>query len=107
MPVQRPPDQPRGPDVRLRVPARPNQVLVVRELVRGLEASLLSAPGLSQAMQTAISEAANNVVTHAYPDGDGVLEVDLRLGGRVEAIVRDRGWASTSTRPRAAVITSG
>ena len=44
-------------------------------------------------MKTAVSEACNNVVLHAYGDGgDGPLKVTLRLDGdRVVAEVRDHG----------------
>jgi anti-sigma regulatory factor (Ser/Thr protein kinase) len=43
-------------------------------------------------LKTAVSEACNNVVMHAYGDGVGPMTVDFELGGgEIEVSVRDRG----------------
>ncbi len=78
-------------ELRLRVPAEPENVLVVRELLRGIDPLLARRPGLSEAVQTAVSEAANNVVMHAYRGGVGPLEVEVSLHGPLEIRVRDWG----------------
>jgi len=76
----------------LRVPAEPENVIVVREMLRGIDSLLMARAGLSESVQTAVSEAANNVIMHAYQDGPpGPLEVDVSLEGRLEIRVRDQG----------------
>ena len=43
-------------------------------------------------VRTAVSEACNNVVLHAYDGGEGPLEVDVRVGeGEIWVAVRDQG----------------
>ena len=78
-------------ELSLRLPALPENVVVVRELLRGVEPLLRPRPGLSEAVQTAVSEAANNVVVHAYGDVPGPLQVDVSLGRALEVHVRDWG----------------
>ena len=78
------------PDLSLRVPAVPENVIVVRELLRGIEA-LLPRRGLSEAVLTAVSEAANNVVVHAYEGAVGPLEVAVSIQDGLEVSVRDWG----------------
>lgn len=79
------------PELSLRVPALPENVIVVRELLRGLDPLLSGRPGLSEAVQTAVSEAANNVVMHAYHGAAGPLQVDVMLTDGLEVRVRDWG----------------
>jgi anti-sigma regulatory factor (Ser/Thr protein kinase) len=55
------------------------------------EAVELSEPDLHD-IRTAVSEACNNVVQHAYPEGEGPLEVDVGVAeNRLDVVVRDRG----------------
>jgi anti-sigma regulatory factor (Ser/Thr protein kinase) len=67
-------------------------VLLVRQALRGLADTVgLDAVELND-ISTAVSEACNNVVSHAYPDGEGPLEVELRASSEgLEVVVRDRG----------------
>lgn len=79
------------PELSLRLPAEPENVIVVRELIRGVQRLLAVRPGLSEAVLTSVSEAANNVVMHAYDGTVGPLEVDVSLRGPLEVLVRDHG----------------
>ena len=79
------------PNVRLTIASRPENVALVREVLAGLADAVDFGRSLEDA-KAAVSEACNNVVVHAYPGGDGPLEVDIRLrAGELEVVVRDRG----------------
>jgi anti-sigma regulatory factor (Ser/Thr protein kinase) len=80
------------PNVRLELLSRPENPLLVREMLAGLaEAVELNEPDLHD-IRSAVSEACNNVVQHAYPEAEGPLEVDVSLAeARLDVIVRDRG----------------
>jgi serine/threonine-protein kinase RsbW len=87
------------PQLKLSLPARAENVIVVRQAVAGLgEAIGLSEQRLAD-LKTVVSEACNNVVLHAYEEGeDGPLEVEANtdeLGIDVE--ISDQG---TGFRPR-------
>ena len=86
-------------DLYLRVPARAESVVVVRQMLRGLAGLFAGRPGLADCVQTAVSEAANNVVLHAYPRDVGPLEVEVSLGGPLEVRVRDRGVGLGAATP--------
>jgi anti-sigma regulatory factor (Ser/Thr protein kinase) len=67
-------------------------VTLVRSVLAGLGDALALDPELLDDVKTAISEACNNVVLHAYGDEPGPLLVELAIGrDRVEALVRDHG----------------
>lgn len=84
-------------DLFLRVPARAENVVIVRQMLRGLDPLLALRPGLSDCVQTAVSEAANNVVMHAYGGAVGPLEVEVSLGGPLEIRITDHGVGSDLT----------
>jgi anti-sigma regulatory factor (Ser/Thr protein kinase) len=81
------------------LPARAENVAVVRHAVAGLGERLGMDEAAVADLKTVVTEAAMNVVVHAYPEGsEGVLEVDAFAedeGLTVE--VRDRGMG---IRPR-------
>jgi serine/threonine-protein kinase RsbW len=81
------------------LPARADNVAVVRHAVAGLGERLGMDEAAVADLKTVVTEAAMNVVVHAYPDDvDGLLEVDAFAedeGLTVE--VRDRG---SGIRPR-------
>ena len=78
------------PDVRLRLRNVPENVALVRQALTGLAGSIGIDDGLLSDMKTAVSEACNNVVLHAYDDGAGPLEVYVCPGQHeVAVIVRD------------------
>jgi len=80
------------PNVRLDLPSRPENVLLVRESLTGLaEAAGIAGADLSD-VRTAATEAANNVVLHAYPGGEGPMEVEIDIAeGFLSVCVRDHG----------------
>ena len=81
-----------GPDVRLRMPARPEGVAVVRQALAGMADALDVDAAVLADMKMAVSEACTNVVVHAYEDSDGVLEVDITADDVGLTIrVRDHG----------------
>jgi serine/threonine-protein kinase RsbW len=85
-------------DVRLTMPNLPENVALVRQALTGLAASIGIDDALLSDMKTAVSEACNNVVLHAYDDGTGPLEVYVcPAPDGVEVMVRDEG---TGIQPR-------
>jgi serine/threonine-protein kinase RsbW len=87
------------PNVRLSLANRPENVLLVRQALSGLAEAIGLDPLELADVNTAVSEACNNVVLHAYGGDEGPLEVDVhvRAPGLLVA-VRDRGHG---IRPRA------
>lgn len=88
-----------APDMRLVISNRPENVALVRQALGGLANSVGIHEGLLADMKTAVSEACNNVVLHAYENGGhGPLEVyACPETHEVEVVVRDRG---TGIQPR-------
>ncbi len=86
------------PEVTLRMPARPENVAVVRQALGGL-ANVLGIDGaLLDDMKLAITEACTNVVVHAYGGDEGPLAVEMHPGAdALTLVVRDQG---DGIRPR-------
>jgi len=85
-------------EVRLILPAVPENVAVVRQALTGLTETLGIGPGVLADMKTAVSEACNNVVVHAYPDPMAARPVEIIAvanEGDVAVTVRDRGRGIT------------
>ncbi|HEY2631848.1 MAG TPA: ATP-binding protein [Solirubrobacteraceae bacterium] len=80
------------PNVRLSLAATAENVVLVREMLSGVADGIgLTAAHLND-IQTAVTEACNNVVLHAYEDRPGPLDVALCLLEHAIAVeVRDRG----------------
>jgi serine/threonine-protein kinase RsbW len=85
-------------NVRLSLTNHSENVLLVREMLTGVAETIELESSDLYDIRTAVTEACNNVVLHAYEGGEGPLEVELRasLEG-VEVIVRDHG---VGIRPR-------
>ena len=79
-------------DVQLTLPARAENVAVVRHALGGLGEALALHPQTLSDVKLAVTEACTNVVVHAYPDGDGPMEVAAVIrDGRLTIAVRDDG----------------
>ena len=81
-----------APDLELTLPARPENVAVARHAIGGF-ADVLEMPDQTLAdVKLAVTEACTNVVDHAYPDGEGPMEVAAAIrDGRLAIAVRDEG----------------
>jgi anti-sigma regulatory factor (Ser/Thr protein kinase) len=78
--------------LRMKVPAKPESVGIVRHALGGVGSAL----GLDEehlaAVRLAVTEACTNVVRHAYRDEPGPMEIVVRADAdRLEVDVRDRG----------------
>jgi serine/threonine-protein kinase RsbW len=80
-------------DVRLSLPARAENVAVVRHVLGAFAEALRLPPELVEDIRLAATEACTNVVRHAYRDGeDGPIDVTIRPDGdRLVLVVSDRG----------------
>jgi serine/threonine-protein kinase RsbW len=79
-------------DIRLTLPARPENVAVVRHVLGALAEALSLPRALIEDMRLAVTEACTNVVRHAYPGDEGTIDVVVRPRGDVlEVVVADRG----------------
>jgi serine/threonine-protein kinase RsbW len=81
------------PHLELKLPARPENVAVVRHAFGGLAEALDVDEQTLADIKLAITEACTNVVIHAYDDhDDGALEVDAILDEQLlTVVIRDRG----------------
>lgn len=79
-------------DVELTVPARAENVAVVRHALGGLGEALDLDPQTLSDLRLAVTEACTNVVVHAYPDGEGTMEIAAEFDdGTLHVFVRDDG----------------
>jgi serine/threonine-protein kinase RsbW len=87
------PLEPLNSDVRLTLPARPENVAVVRHVLGAFAEALHLPVDVVEDMRLAVTEACTNVVRHAYGGVDpGPLEIVIRPAGEVlEVIVSDHG----------------
>jgi len=78
--------------VRMQLESRPENVALVRAALSGLAEALDLGEELLADLKTAVSEACNNVVVHAYGDAAGPMAVDIiATPGGVAASVTDHG----------------
>jgi anti-sigma regulatory factor (Ser/Thr protein kinase) len=79
-------------DIRLTLPARPENVAVVRHVLGALAEALGLPVAVTDDMRLAVTEACTNVVRHAYGDADGTIDVVVRpKGDALQVIVADTG----------------
>jgi anti-sigma regulatory factor (Ser/Thr protein kinase) len=79
-------------DVELTLPARAENVAVVRHALGGLGEALDLDPQTLSDVKLAVTEACTNVVVHAYGEDEGPMEVTATLEGlTLRVTVRDRG----------------
>lgn len=90
------------PNVRLQLLNIPENVVLVREMLTGLaEAVRIGEHDLND-IRTAVTEACNNVVLHAYGGDPGPMEVDVHVAtGTVAVLVRDGGSGIETRREHA------
>jgi anti-sigma regulatory factor (Ser/Thr protein kinase) len=83
--------------MRLVLPARAENVAVVRQALNGVAEGLALEAFTLTDIKIAVSEACTNVVLHAYPDGEGPLLVDAWAadGEELVVVVRDQGSGFT------------
>jgi len=80
------------PIISMTMASEDENVLLVREALVGLARALDLDIVTLEDILTAVTEACNNVVLHAYPSHTGPLQFELRARDQVmEAIVRDAG----------------
>jgi anti-sigma regulatory factor (Ser/Thr protein kinase) len=82
-----------GSDVRLTLPARPENVAVVRHVLGAFAEALQLPDPVIEDMRLAVTEACTNVVRHAYADGEpGPVEILIRPeDDMLLVVVSDRG----------------
>ncbi len=80
-------------DVRLTLPARPENVAVVRHVLGAFAESLRLPDELIEDLRLAVTEACTNVVRHAYAAGEpGAVEISIEpREERVRIVVADTG----------------
>jgi anti-sigma regulatory factor (Ser/Thr protein kinase) len=80
-------------DVKLTLPARPENVAVIRHVLGAFAEALRLPDGLVEDLRLAVTEACTNVVRHAYSAGaPGPVEISLRPDDdAVRVVVADRG----------------
>jgi anti-sigma regulatory factor (Ser/Thr protein kinase) len=79
-------------DVQLTLPARAENVAVVRHALGGLGEALELDPQTLSDVKLAVTEACTNVVVHAYGEDEGLMEVAATIEGPVLRVtVRDEG----------------
>jgi serine/threonine-protein kinase RsbW len=92
-----------APDLELSLPARADNVAVVRHVLGGVGDALALSAELLGDVKLAVSEACSNVVVHAYADAvPGLMGFELtRFADHLEIVVRDqgRGMAPRSDSP--------
>jgi anti-sigma regulatory factor (Ser/Thr protein kinase) len=81
-----------APRVSLELTSRPEAARLVRSMSSAAGEALEFDPELLSDVNTAVAEACNNVILHAYDGQTGPMWVELRVpAGNVEITVRDRG----------------
>lgn len=81
-----------APDFELSLPARAENVAVVRHALGGIGETFGVSDQVLSDIKLAVTEACTNVVVHAYPGGEGPMEVSVALApGEVSIVVGDEG----------------
>jgi anti-sigma regulatory factor (Ser/Thr protein kinase) len=80
------------PDLEITLPARAENVAVVRHAVGGLGEVLEVDDQTLSDIKLAVTEACTNVVVHAYPEGEGPMGLRASIDERrLSLVVTDRG----------------
>jgi serine/threonine-protein kinase RsbW len=79
-------------DIRLTLPARPENVAMVRHVLGALAEALALPVAVIEDMRLAVTEACTNAVRHAYEGQEGTIDVLVRHNGAaLEVVVGDSG----------------
>src|SRR3954454_13418963 len=79
-------------DIRLTMPARAENVALVRHVIGALADAVGLPTRMVEDVKLAVTEACTNVVRHAYSGSDGPLDVHIEpLDGTLTAVVSDHG----------------
>jgi anti-sigma regulatory factor (Ser/Thr protein kinase) len=79
-------------DIRLTLPARAENIAVVRHVIGALGTAVSLPRHTIDDMRLAVTEACTNVVRHAYEPDDGQIEIVIRPDGdAINVIVSDDG----------------
>jgi serine/threonine-protein kinase RsbW len=91
---------PRPPNVRLQLHNQPENVSLIRTALAGVAEAIDLPRGTLDDVSTAVTEAANNVVLHAYQGDRGSLEVDIQIAPHaLTVMVRDEGIGISGQTP--------
>lgn len=86
--------------VRLELESRPQVLTIVRAMLAGVAEPLEIDAELLDDLKTAVSEACNNVVLHAYGGAAGPMEIAVHAAAdTVQIVVTDRGTGMRETLP--------
>ncbi len=97
-----------APWVRLEVTSRPEAARLVRSMSTAAGETLGFDPELLNDVNTAVTEACNNVILHAYADGPGPMSVELRSNPDAVVVrVCDQGQGIRETMPDQAGLKVG
>ena len=81
-----------SPTISLKLESSPETLTLVRGMLGGVAELLQLDPELLDDLKTAVSEACNNVVMHAYEGASGPLEICMLVSSEaIEVLVRDQG----------------
>lgn len=96
------------PNVRLNLASTPENVVLVREMLSGVaEAISLDGSDLND-IRTAVTEACNNVVLHAYEGEQGPLDIEVCIArDTLSVLVRDHGCGVRAEGDAADAATEG
>jgi anti-sigma regulatory factor (Ser/Thr protein kinase) len=95
------------PNVRLDLAGTPENVVLVRETLSGVAEALSFGGSELNDIRTAVTEACNNVVVHAYGGGSGPLEIEICIQPHaLHALVRDHGNGISTQQAEAAEDTT-
>jgi len=80
------------PALRVTLPAHRDSLPLLRHVLRGFRDAYVIAPATMDDIVLAVSEAATNVVLHAYPSRTGSLTLVANMrDGRLHVVIRDHG----------------
>ncbi len=80
------------PDLELTLPARAENVAVVRHAIGGLGDVVVVDDQVLSDIKLAVTEACTNVVVHAYPEGEGPMGLRASVNeDHVAIVIHDRG----------------